>query len=233
MTEQKKPIYVFILCPRYQGSTVLYRLVSSSPHASSLIGHGQATGEGQMLFSDQIEGYFANRFDPDFELDMKHVKAIFDQYWDHSKPILVEKSPPTICRAKRYEDYFSQFGEVYFILSIRNPYSTRDNINDWIRFAQFQRHNIEEAGLKNLLVLSYEEICEKKEQAIEKILNFLPELGVLSDRDESLEHFPGQRDKKITQEYLTRVVCPEKKTAELKQHQDLLEFFGYSLLSKT
>lgn len=38
-----------------------------------------------------------------------------------------------------FEDYFSTLGDVYFIISIRNP--TNCNANKWIEYATYQKYN--------------------------------------------------------------------------------------------
>ena len=42
-------IYLFILCPPFQGSTIIYRILSSSTNISTLINNGNWAGEGQWL----------------------------------------------------------------------------------------------------------------------------------------------------------------------------------------
>ena len=113
-------IFIFILCPPFQGSTILYKLISSSPHATSLINNGNGNGEGQWLLEkDGYKIYKNRRWNKDFTLNMKRVKNCYDKYWNHTKKIYVEKSPPNILRAKQYENYFSKFGKVYFVVSIK------------------------------------------------------------------------------------------------------------------
>ena len=51
-------------------------------------------------------------------------------------------------------DYFQQYGNVYFISLIRNPYFTRHNIIDWYQDANYVKHNIEH--FDNLLHITYE-----------------------------------------------------------------------------
>ena len=81
---------------------------------------------------------------PNYKLDMELVDKVFNIYLDSNKEIWVEKSPPAICRAKLFQDYFSKIGDVYFIISIRNPYSSRWHCRtNWIECAKYQKYNLE------------------------------------------------------------------------------------------
>ena len=222
--EHKKK-YIFILCPPYQGSTLIINLLDSSNSTSTFVLAPTQFGEGQWLLSQNgITDYDQNRWNPSYKLDMDKVKTIYDKYWDNSKPIFVEKSPPLICRAKQFEDYFSTFGEVYFIISIRSPYSTGHySTEDWVRFAQYQKQNIE--TLKNTIIISYEELCKETDKVIDKIKNAIPELSDMVNKSNS--NIKTERGEKINQNNVDRII--NKNYECLKDHVDLLNFFGYEL----
>src|SRR3989304_10174816 len=105
-------IYLFVLSPPYQGSTILYKLLSTSPNISTFIGDSKNwKGEGQIFLKrNGMQEFFKNRWNKNINLNMQKIKKIFDKHWDQSKLIKCEKSPPTICRAKMFEDYFKKFG---------------------------------------------------------------------------------------------------------------------------
>jgi RNA recognition motif-containing protein len=138
---------------------------------SSFLSHTWA-GESQWLIKDNGDPlYYEKRWDPNYEINMDIIKNIFDIYFDKNKTVFVEKSPPTICRAQKFQDYFSQFGEVYFIISIRDPYSTKYSAERWVEYAKYQKKNIE--TLKNTILTRYEDICVNLDQFILRIKNNL------------------------------------------------------------
>jgi hypothetical protein len=156
---------------------------------------------------------------------MNKVKEIYYNYWDHIKSIYVEKSPPLICRAKMFEDYFKQFGEVYFIISIRSPYSTNHySTEDWIKFAEYQKNNIE--TLENCIVTSYEELCLSTNKVIEKIKNIIPELSDIKNQQSN--YIKTERGNPINKNNVDRVI--NKNYECLKNHKELMDFFGYEIL---
>jgi hypothetical protein len=224
-TKNKKK-YVFILCPPYQGSTLLINLLDSSVNAATFVRAPVQFGEGQWLLDKHgLSSYLLDRWNPNHELDMNKVKEIYDNYWDHDKLVYVEKSPPLICRAKMFENYFKQFGEVYFIVSIRSPYSTDHySSEEWIKFAEYQKNNIQ--TLENCIVTSYEELCLSTDWVIEKIKNAIPELSDI--KIQQSEYIKTDRGKPINTNNINRVINKDYEC--LKNHKELMNFFGYELL---
>ena len=223
---QERKKYIFILCPPYQGSTLIINLLESSNNTATFVNAPTQFGEGQWLLTQNgIIDYDQNRWNPLYEINMNLLKEIYDKYWDHSKSIYVEKSPPLICRAKQFEEYFSQFGDVYFIISIRSPYSTDHySVEEWLKYAEYQKQNIE--MLKNKLVISYEELCKETDNVINKIKQFIPELSDI--KNQSNPNIKTERGNKINSNKVDRII--DKNYDCLKNHVDLLNFFGYELI---
>ena len=223
--------YIFVLCPPQQGSTIIVNLLSSSKKVSSLM-NVQQHGESQWLYKNHGDtNYEDNRWDPNYELDMDVVKNVFDIYFDNEKTFFVEKSPPMICRAEKFQEYFSKIGEVYFIISIRNPYSLNysDKIDDWVKYAEYQKKNIER--LKNTIVTSYEEICMKLDKFILKIQEKIPELNDIENRDnDNSKNNKLERVKKIHSNKVDRCLVKKPRTTVLKNNIELLQYFGYEIL---
>eukprot|EP01084_Bolivina_argentea_P104986 187945_1 len=211
-------IFIFVLVPAYQGSTILYELIASSDKASSFLGQCWV-GEGQWFLNKEIKDFAQNKWNPNYRLNMTNVKEIFDAHWDLSKNIFVEKSPPNIVRAKMFEEYFSNFGRVYinmyFVISMRSPYSTNYTGSRWVKFAGYQKTNIE--TLNNTIVTSYEELCRNQTLTSTKILNAIPELGKL--------HFKSRgngRHGKISNLKTKRLIGVKNKNLILRQNMDLV-----------
>jgi hypothetical protein len=108
---------------------------------------------------------------------------LFDEwkaYWDLAKPVLLEKSPPNLIRARFLQELFPNS---YFVIVTRHPiavsYATQkwsytslaELIEHWLvcheRFRQDEEH------LKRLLVLRYEDFVEQPQTALRKIYSFL------------------------------------------------------------
>jgi hypothetical protein len=219
--------YIFILCPPYQGSTILVNLLDSSNNVSTFLNAPTWAGESQWLIKNHGDKiYESKRWDPNYNINMDIIKKLFDIYLDQNKTIFVEKSPPNICRAKKIQDYFSTLGEVYFIISIRNPYSVKYDAEQWVSYAQYQKTNIE--TLTNTIVTSYEETCTNLDNLISKIKDKIPECSDIYNRDNPL--LKNERGKKIHTEKVNIIVNKEEKNRVLTNHIDLLNFFGYSIV---
>ena len=233
--------YIFILCPHYQGSTIILNLLNSSNKVSSF-SHVNIVGEGTSLFKKADINDFkvwSSGYDPNYFLDYKKVKEAYDTEWDYSKPILIEKCPMLISRAKEIEEYFSKFGDVYFIISIRSPYSTdRYKNNSWIKAALAQKKNIE--TLKNKIITTYEQLCLYPEKVIKKIQNRIPELNDLSleikiielknNKNKKLNDRQYEKIQKIHKDKVYRIIDKESKNKMLNNHKDLLKYFSYEYI---
>ena len=171
--------YLFILCPPYSGSTVLWKLVSTSAAVSSLPREGQHLPEVKEVMRNKA-------WHSEVKLPWQNIKEVWHGYWDRSKPLLVEKSPPNLIRASEIVEYFNP---VYFLLMVRNPYAhcegliRRTNMNAQ-RAANFtvrcMRQQAENAHkLNNTLCFTYEELTENPGHISRGIQSFIPDIGAL------------------------------------------------------
>lgn len=227
-----KKKYIFVLCPPYQGSTIITHLINNknvSTFADITINY-----ESQALYEKYgCVDYKQNKWNPEYNLDMNIVKKIFDEHLDENCNIYLEKSPPNICRAKIFEDYFSQFGDVIFVISIRNPYSTKYGAKKWITHAEQQKFNIE--NLKNVIVTSYEECCNNTYVLIDKITKGIPELGPIDDNAENKKARTSKYDvhdraTQIHNKKVDRIINKEEKNIVLREHVELMKYFGYDII---
>jgi hypothetical protein len=120
-------------------------------------------------------------------------------HWDLSKPVLLEKSPPNLIRARFLQKLFPNS---YFVIVTRHPiavsYATQkwtytslaELIEHWLvcheRFRQDEEH------LKRLLVLSYEDFVEQPQTALTKIYSFLnlpDHSNAIEVREDANEHY--------------------------------------------
>lgn len=171
--------YLFVLCPPYCGSTVLWKLLATSQQVSALPAEGQFLPELQDIMR-------AHPWRRDAPLPWAHIKTVWESYWDHAKPVLLEKSPPNLIRV---DEIRAHFQPVKFIAMVRNPYAHAEGLmrrNGWpvARAANFalmclrtQRRNADSAD--DTLTLTYESLVQDPSAACERLTAFVPELGPL------------------------------------------------------
>lgn len=121
-----QPTYLFILSPPYSGSTVLWRLLQTSSQVSALPDEGQKLPELRSMMRNKP-------WDVNTVFDWNVISRTWHGYWDCSKSILLEKSPPHLCRADIIARHFQP---AKFILLLRDPLAIsealhRRNGMDW------------------------------------------------------------------------------------------------------
>ncbi len=228
--------YLFVLSPPYCGSTVLWRLLGTSPVVSSHPDEGQIVGGVQDIMRDKP-------WDPTRKFPWEEIKAKWEQVWDLSKPILLEKSPPDIVRAFDIEKAFQP---AYFVALIRDPYAfcegrrrrhktdIRLSAEFWAKCASYQMANIK--GLKNIIHFRYEDFAEDPERVKAQILQFLPELRDLDvTKYFKARTVRGKGAHKIhnyNQEKIDQLSAGDIRdiSAVLQEHDELMRFFGYQCL---
>jgi len=226
--------YLFLLTPGYSGSTILYKLLNTSPNISTLLSNLNPShvGEGCALFhltkKYKIDNYLQIRNNPNIKLPMDLVKEAYESIWDTNKPILCDKSLPTLFRANAYNEYFSKFGKVYFISLIRNPYYIRYSITDWYHYACFVKKNIN--TFDNILHISYESLTNDIEKSINKILDFMPKLETLNSSIGQTEGIkgPGESNRNASiQNYNIVLKHKQEKNLAIKNNPDILTMMHY------
>ena len=97
--------FLFILSPPHSGSTLLSEVLSLSENVSE--NNPVGTREGQQL-PEVAPLLFrqSRRWEPDFKPDWPQIKRIWLKYWDVTRPVLLEKSPPNIVRAAELSIHF-------------------------------------------------------------------------------------------------------------------------------
>jgi len=228
--------FLFVLCPPYSGSTVLWKILGTSPQVSILPREGQFLDEVREVMRDEP-------YNADKKIPWKEIRAQWEQYEDPSKPIFLEKSPPNLVRAFEIE---REFEPCHFIAMIRDPYATCEGIyrrghktleettKFWISCAQYQKINIE--GLKHIINFSYEKLVENTPLIKDQILEFIPELESLDiDITPKIHSVFGREHRKITnlnKHKINRLSNQELSIINniLEKHNDIMEFFGYTYI---
>ncbi|MEZ5503376.1 MAG: sulfotransferase [Halioglobus sp.] len=231
--------YLFVLCPPYSGSTVLWKLLATSANVSALPLEGQFLPELKDLMREKP-------WDAAHALPWPRIKQVWESYWDMRKPVLLEKSPPNMIRTR---DILAHFRPVRFLVMVRNPYAQAEGLmrrNQWPvrRAANFammclrtQLANARE--LDDALVLTYEALVRDPAQACREIAAFMPALQDI-DHTASFEvhSVDGTVDRPITDLNARKIAAiPADHLAAMNavfaQDRDTLDAWGYKLLDST
>jgi hypothetical protein len=232
--EQNK--YLFVLSPWRSGSTALAALLASSANVSWFGEEGQVIPAFKGLYPD----YWPRRWQPDLALDWQAIKSVWRTVWDTSRPVLLEKSPPHVLRARAIEDAFE---DVWFLQWARDPYATCEVAQrrlpvSYAHYARWwgeiNRLQMEhERVLKHALRLTYEQFSSDPQAAKEALVGFVPELEDL-DPCRSLagdDHVREGALLNVNEECLARLK-PEavrEITSVLSDYSDVMDFWGYRL----
>lgn len=228
--------YLFVLCPPYSGSTLLWKLLSTSANVSALPDEGQFLPELKELMR-------ARPWDTDHTLPWEDIKVVWDTYWDTRKPVLLEKSPPNIIRTR---DILAHFEPVRFVIMVRNPYAQSEGLmrrNNWTarRAANFAmmclRTQLENRRqLQDAAVLTYESLVEDPAGACEALAAFMPEL---SDMDAAasfeVHSIDGTLNRPITDLNARKIAALPGDALEtlhgvFSAQRETLDAWGYELL---
>ena len=181
---------------------------------------------------------------PDKRIPWSAVEIVWRRYWDLSKPILLEKSPPNVMRADQIEEHFENAA---FIAMMRDPYAFCEGhhrrlgkgvkfaAGRWCQFAQMQRHNIHERS--RILYFTYEELTEDTCGVAQQIIGFLPELKSIDiDQTFKLKSIEGRRARPISNLNESKIKHLSHREIHsistiLGSHEELVNHFGYEILS--
>lgn len=228
--------YLFVLCPPYCGSTLLWKLLATSANVSAFPSEGQFLPEVAPLMREKP-------WQADHPLPWDEIKKVWEKHWDHSKPVLLEKSPPNLLRAQALAEHFSPSK---FVVMVRNPYAHAEGL---IRRNGFKVHRAANfAGmclraqwrntqaLDNVLVLTYEALVSDPEAACRQLVDFVPELHDM-DHQASFEvhSVDGTLNRPILDLNAKKIASLDTATiAELNQHfeahRESFKVWGYEMI---
>ena len=187
---------VFICGLHRSGTTPLSRWLGEHPSISRLADTGAPEDEGQHLQTAVPTakahggaGVFA--FDPHAHLTevsplanastRKHLWDAWSPYWDTTKPILLEKSPPNVVRTRFLQ---ALFPDAAFVGVIRHPiavaYATR-RINKSLSIDRLFRHWLhatdqflrDAQALNRVMLVRYEDLITRPGEQLSRIFDFL------------------------------------------------------------
>lgn len=233
--------FIFLLCPAYGGSTLLHEIINTSPSVSTNNVYGTCEGQSLPEFRKLILDK-QSRWLEDFTYPWSSIKNIWLQYWDLSKPLLMEKSPPNLLRAS---EILQHFQPVVFIAMVRNPYILceamirRDKMSPTaaasrtILCLNHQKQNLEKLELIHLL--RYEDLVSNPTDEKVRLLAFLPELQSININRTFKSHNERQKQTKIVNMNIGKIErlsddMLNKINKVFDQHRPILQYFHYSYI---
>lgn len=230
------PTYLFVLCPPYCGSTLLWKLLATSPNASALPAEGQFLPEVESIMRDRP-------WHRDRDMPWEEIRAAWETHWDMDKPVLLEKSPPNLIRAQAIARHFDP---CRFIIMVRNPYAHAEGLmrrNDWsvTRAGNFAlmclRSQLENTlVLDRPLVMTYESLVEDPRASCARLQAFLPELEALDhSADFEVHSVEGTAQRPITDFNAQKIAALSDEDFEALNNlflpqRELLRDWGYAFM---
>lgn len=254
------PTHLFLLIPNDSGSTWLQNIISLCTNCVSfspgLDGKGVCrnaavypTQEINKLFSEKKE-MWGNPEEYNWEM----IKFFWQRTWSENEnyytadpQVYLEKTPQAIYASDMYVEHFDN---VRFIISIRNPYAVSEGmrrtigahvsiercIKHWVECAKRQIYNCETFG-NVALKITYEELVGKYRSVERRIKHLVPGLYDIDFTKEASAHsLEGMKTKSLTDFNGRQINNLSQKdisiiNRELKHVPEVLEYFGYELMS--
>lgn len=236
--------HVFICGLNRSGTSLLHRLLRAHPKISGFTNTDALEDEGQHLqdvypIAKVFGGAGKFCFDVRAHLDESsplvtaesraRLMAQWGLYWDLSKPLLIEKSPPNLIRSRFLQAMFPQSR---FLFLLRHPIPVAYATLKWARtdVLTLVRHWIagHEAMLRDLphlreaLVMRYEDFVAAPEETLNRIYAFLS----LSPQPPAESVIPG-----VNVEYFTQwqacIAADTQELARVRALRALPNRFGY------
>ena len=169
--------YLFILSPPYSGSTVLWRLLQTSRAVSALPDEGQKLPELRAMMRD-------DPWNPARHFDWQRISHVWHAHWDLERPVLLEKSPPHLCRPRALLQHFQP---AWFLLLQREPLALceamhRRNGWDFSHAAGrcigwLEHYHAARALLPRTLTVFYEDLVADPVSVMQRVGSWMPELA--------------------------------------------------------
>ncbi len=210
-------------------------MIASSSKVSAFDTEGQWLEKVRPILGEE------DRWQADKKIDWEKVSHYWHQEWDLGKPVLLEKSPPHLCRAS---DIARFFPGSFFIILYRNPYAVceglkRRHMKDesyraiaefWITTMKHQMNNINH--LQNRLFFSYETFADDPGKICEAISQKISELGDMSftQNFKVFERYSTISDHNRRQILRLSINNIREINDVLKEGSDIMEFFKYDII---
>ena len=198
------------------------------------------TKEGQSLPEYRKLVDHNKRWQESYQLPWQDINNIWMKYWDHSKPLLLEKSPPNLIHAKAIAEFFYP---LKFVLMVRNPYvhcealmrrnkiSSKEAAKWSLQCLKHQKQNL--AGLNNTILVRYEDLVDQPAVTRRRLLEFIPNLEYLDlDRKFSAHNRNGPvKIKNMNKGKIENIAAKDMQILKdtFTPEQALFELFDYDI----
>jgi hypothetical protein len=241
----KRHRFVFIGGVHRSGTTFLWRCLAQHPMVSSFPVTIRPPAEGQLLqtvypraavhggpgrFGFAPEAHLTEASELVSSRSRAQLLADWSPHWDLAKPVLLEKSPPNLIRARFLQ---ALFPESWFVMILRHPipvsYATKARFQKKMRLGRLIRHWLachetfagDRTHLARVHVVRYEELVADLGGTVAAIDAFLG-LDPHAPREEAVPDRNGVHFERWRQD-------PER-TALIERFEDDVNRFGYSLM---
>jgi hypothetical protein len=187
---------VFVSGLHRSGTTPLARVLAQHPQVSGLIGTGVTEDEGQHLqsvYPPALTYGGAGRFARDPRAHLTEASRLatpenaarllqaWRPYWDTSREVLLEKSPPNLVMTRFLQELFP---DASFVIVVRHPVSVTLATHKWrsrttlahLLEHWFMAHDLlgeDLPFLRRVHVLKYEDLITRSEQVLSELGDFL------------------------------------------------------------
>jgi hypothetical protein len=188
--------FVFLAGLHRSGTTLLARLLASHPEVSGFSGTNVPADEGQHLqsvypvgkgwggpggFGFTPESHLTEESPLATEASARTLLEEWSPWWDLSRPVLLEKSPPNLLKTRFLQKLFPRSS---FVVVLRHPIAVSLATAKWRRTRRYQRlvhhwlhcHELFEADrphLERVHVIRYEELVREPESVLRGVFEFL------------------------------------------------------------
>ena len=238
---------VFIAGLHRSGTSILHRIISTSEEVTGFKNTGVPEDEGQLLqtvfepaatFGGPGKFAFDKRahLDENSELinttNQQTLIKEWEKYWDPSRAIRIEKSPPNLIRTRFFQ---ALFPEAYFITIIRHPIAvsfatqkwSRTGIDDLLRhwIAAHEIYQEDRCHLQRELTFSYEEMTSNCSEVLANIQAFL---GIQIDYKNQLADKNGKYFDRWQKNNWWQLMKKNQESM-VNKYEMTINRFGYSL----
>lgn len=237
--------YLFLIVPPFHGSTALEGLLSSSNSLSNLCGT-ESEGvrhvprcEGQTVLRRAGLLTPRNRWEENKPSNWKAALREYSKYWNMSKCVLMDKSPPNVVKVKQIAQQLRKAGkQAVFIFMTRSPCfmsQTMRSTEEKRELSLTADYNFLDTMMKSyryllqnrypVIHLRYEDMLASPALSARRISRFMPCLGKLDpSRPQILAS--GDRALSLTDYAASHPIAPVFPRVS-KEFFEVLHFFGY------
>ena len=212
----------------------MWRLIDTSPAVSSLPAEGQFLPEVRAVMRDEP-------WDAEPPLPWPEIKEVWDRHWDHTKPVLVEKSPPNLIRV---DEIRLHFAPVRFVVMVRDPYAHTEGLmrrNGWsagfaaafaVRTLRAQMDNARRLGT-DAVTFTYEALVADPGAVVARLVGAVPALaGIDVDARFAVHSIDGDSPRGIVDlnaRKVARLMPGDLRaiTEILRANDDVMRYWGY------